>query len=69
MTNEQRQTLETLALFAIQHVACGLVNQTYRRDENDSVAIYARCPACGAATRGMVPFSALTEQLRESLRS
>ena len=69
MTNEQKQTLEGLALFAIQHVSCGLVQQTYRRDQGDSVMIYARCPACGAATRGMVTISTLAEQLRDSLRS
>ena len=69
MTNEQKQTLEHLALFAIQHITCGLVDQTYRKNGEDSVAIYARCPACGAATHGLVTLSALAEQLRDSLRA
>jgi hypothetical protein len=68
MTFEEKQTLEALALFAIQHVPCGLVEQTYRLDGEDVVMIYTSCPGCGASTRGSVTVAALSEQLRESLR-
>ena len=68
MTNTEKQALETVALFAIQHVTCGLVEQTYRRDSGETVVIYIKCPSCGAATQGTASVAALSEQLRDSLR-
>jgi hypothetical protein len=68
MTHDEKQALEALALFAIQHVPCGLVEQTYRRTDGDGVTIHVRCQACGAATSGAVSVSALADQLRDSLR-
>lgn len=68
MTNAEKQALETIALFAIQHVNCGLVQQTYHRNQGDSLTIYAMCPSCGASTNATTTVGALAEQLRGSLR-
>jgi hypothetical protein len=68
MTNAEKQALETVTLFAIQHLTCGLVEQTYKREQGEAVTIYARCPSCGAATNATSSVSALSEQLRASLQ-
>jgi hypothetical protein len=69
MTTEEKQALETVALFAIQHIPCGLVEQSYHRGENEMVTVHASCRSCRAATSATVTISALAEQLRMSLQS